>query len=255
MVRALVATLPANAIRLCTRIVNASIVNPLSPVSPVSPVRPGNLVNFRVETSLAEMLEGSALVLAAPAYVTARILRAADEELSRLCDEVPYVSTATIAMAFARSAVQHPLNGSGFVVPRVEKTGILAASWLSSKWAHRAPEGRVLLRVFVGGARDPKALEQSDEELTTRALATIRPLLGIAGDPILTRIYRWDRANAQHEVGHLARMKKIERALAAHPGLFVTGSGFRCVGIPDGIADGRATGAGVARFLNGPVPA
>ena len=54
-------------------------------------------------------------------------------------------------------------------------------------------------------------------------------------------MYRWERANAQHEVGHLARLAAIDRALARHPGLFVTGSGFRGVGIPDCVADGRAT--------------
>ena len=50
-------------------------------------------------------------------------------------------------------------------MPRVEHTGILAASWLSSKWPHRAPDDRVLMRAFVGGARDPQALERSDAEL------------------------------------------------------------------------------------------
>ena len=143
-------------------------------------------------------------------------------------------------MAFARGAVAHPLNGSGFVVPRREATGILAGSWLSSKWPHRAPEGKVLLRTFVGGGRDPRALERDDAGLVARSLAATRPLLGITGDPIFTRVYRWERASAQHEVGHLARLKAIDARLAAHPGLFITGSGFRGVGIPDCVMDGRA---------------
>jgi protoporphyrinogen/coproporphyrinogen III oxidase len=145
--------------------------------------------------------------------------------------------------------VAHPLNGSGFVVPRLEGSGILAASWLSSKWPHRAPEGAVLMRTFLGGARDPRALEQSDRELIARSLAAVQPLLGITGDPLLTRVYRWERANAQHEVGHLERMTAIEGALDRHPGLFVTGSGFRGVGIPDCIADGRSTARAAARWL------
>ena len=124
-------------------------------------------------------------------------------------------------------------------MPRVEGTGILAASWLSSKWPHRAPEGHVLMRTFVGGARDPGALLRSDAELVARSLAAIRPLLGISGDPQLARVYRWERASAQHEVGHTARLEAIERASPRHPGLFITGSGFRGVGIPDCIADAR----------------
>ena len=260
MVEALVAALPAGAIRLNTpvaRVIHSvNLVNPVNPTNLVNPVNPANFANplapsFSIETSSNDRFHASALVLATPAYVTANVIRDADEALARLCDQIPYASTATIAMAFPRTAVQHPLNGSGFVVPRVEATGILAASWLSSKWAHRAPADRVLLRVFVGGARDPRALELSDEALTTRALAAIGPILGVMGPPLLTRVYRWDRASAQHEVGHLARMQAIDRLLEAHPGLFITGSGFRGVGIPDCIADGRAMADRVSRFLAG----
>src|SRR5206468_8004945 len=119
----------------------------------------------------------------------------------------------------------------------------------SSKWPYRAPEDTVLMRTFVGGARDPRALEQSDRELIARSLAAVQPLLGITRDPLLTRVYRWERANAQHDVGHLERMAAIEGALDRHPGLFVTGSGFRGVGIPDCVADGRSTAKAVARWL------
>ena len=70
-----------------------------------------------------------------------------------------------------------------------------------------------------------------------------------SGSPSMTRVYRFERKSAQHNVGHLDRMASIERRLAAQPGLFVTGSGFRGVGIPDCVADGRATGKQVAEWL------
>ena len=231
MVRALVAYLPSGTVRL-----NA-------PVTRVRGTGP-----FCVESGVSTV-EARGVVLATPAHVTAQLVGDRDGELGRLCGEVPYASTATIALAFPREAVSHPLRGSGFVVPRTEATGILATSWLSSKWPHRAPDGRVLLRTFVGGARDPAALDRSDAELVALSLAAVRPLLGISGEPLFTRVYRFERANAQHEVGHLERLEAVERALARHPGLFVTGSGFRGVGIPDCIADGRATGAKVVEWL------
>jgi oxygen-dependent protoporphyrinogen oxidase len=196
---------------------------------------------FVVHTATADRLETRAVVIATPSYAAAALLRDRDAELAALCDEVPYASVATVALAFNRDAVAHPLNGSGFVVPRAENTGILAASWLSSKWPNRAPAGRALLRTFIGGARDPRALDDDDPELVSRSLNALRPLLGISGEPLFTRVYRWNRANAQHEVGHAARLGAIERALSRHPGLFVTGSGFRGVGIPDCVADGRRT--------------
>jgi oxygen-dependent protoporphyrinogen oxidase len=107
----------------------------------------------------------------------------------------------------------------------------------------------VLLRTFVGGARDAQALERSDGELVARSIAALTPLLGITAEPLFTRVYRFDRGNAQHEVGHLARMAAIDRGLARHPGLFLTGSGFRGVGIPDCVADARATAKQVAAWL------
>jgi oxygen-dependent protoporphyrinogen oxidase len=236
MVSALVAALPSDSIRLR---------------SPVREVAVGP-AGFRVETTTGDAYEPRAVVMATPAYVTADVVRRLDPALSRLCGEVPYASTATVALAFKREVVRHLLNGSGFVVPKVENTGILAGSWLSSKWPHRAPEGHVLLRAFVGGARDPHALEQSDTELTGVALNALRPLLRISGEPLLTRVYRWQRASAQHEVGHLERVAAIDAALAAHSGLFVTGSGFRGVGIPDCVADGRSTARQVTAWLNRP---
>jgi protoporphyrinogen/coproporphyrinogen III oxidase len=231
MVRALVARLPPDSVRLNT------------------PVRRVLLAPPRVETQSAEPIAGRAVILTAPAYVASDLVQDLDADLARLCREVPYASTATIALAFPRSAVAHPLNGSGFVVPRAERSGILAASWLSSKWPHRAPEGRVLMRAFVGGARDPEALGRSDAELVSLALGALRPLLGISGEPLLTRVYRFERASAQHEVGHLARVEAIDRALTHRPGLFMTGSGLRGVGIPDCVADARATARKVSEWL------
>jgi len=207
--------------------------------------------SFTVRTADGGVIDARAVVVATPAFVTATLMRERDPALAALCAEVPYASAATIALAFRRDAIAHPLNGSGFVVPRVENTGILAGSWLSSKWPHRAPDDdHALLRTFVGGARDPKALERSDAELVALSLRALQPLIGLRGEPLFTRVFRFERGNAQHEVGHLQRLATIDAALARHPGLFVTGSGFRGVGIPDCVADGRATAKQIDAWLN-----
>jgi oxygen-dependent protoporphyrinogen oxidase len=228
-----VRALPAGSIRLSTRAVGLAMDGG----------------RFRVAIDSGDAIDAPAVVLATPAFAAARILRAFDAALADLCDAIPYASAVTVSLAFDRTAVAHPLNGSGFVVPKAEGTGILAASWLSSKWPHRAPEGRVLMRTFLGGARDPHALELTDAGLIQRSLAALTPLVGIQAAPLFTRVYRWPRANAQHEVGHLDRLAAIEHALEAHPGLYVTGSGYRGVGIPDCVADGRATAGRVDDWL------
>ena len=233
MVQALVAALPSGSTCLNTDVIAIDGQGP-----------------FRVERASGPPLEARALVLATPAYVTSALTRGLDPDLSRACGAINYASAATVALAFRREAVAHPLTGSGFVVPRVERTGIMAASWLSSKWPHRSPDDdHVLLRTFLGGARDPQALELSDAELVARSMAALTPLLGISGAPLFTRIFRWPRANAQHEVGHLDRVAAIERSVGQHPGLFLTGSGLRGTGIPDCVADGRATARQVCQWL------
>jgi len=238
LVDAVTSALPASAIRLGAA------------AQRVARPEPAGLVeDWRVETADGTMYTGRAVIITSPAYVTADLVREFDADLARLCGEIPYASSGTIALAFPRGAIAHPLNGSGFVVPRVERTGIMAASWLSSKWPNRAPEGHVLMRAFVGGARDPGALEKNDDDLVASALAALRPLLGISGAPSMTRVYRFERKSAQHDVGHLDRMAAIERRLAATPGLFLTGSGFRGVGIPDCVADARATARKVSECL------
>lgn len=234
LIRALVAALPADAIQLNTRATSLSY----------------GAGRYSVATNTGEVFEAPSVVLATPAFASAAIIRGLNGQLADLCAAIPYASAATVAMAFDRASVRHPLNGSGFVVPRVEGTGILAGSWLSSKWPNRAPEGRVLMRTFLGGARDPLAFELSDAEMIARSLQALTPLVGITAPPLFTRVYRWERANAQHEVGHLERMAAIERALLAHPGLHLTGSAYRGVGIPDCVADARRTGRAIGDAEN-----
>jgi oxygen-dependent protoporphyrinogen oxidase len=141
------------------------------------------------------------------------------------------------------------MAGSGFVVPRVERSPLLAATWVTSKWPQRAPDGHVLLRGFLGGGRDPRRLDGDDEALVDLVVDELRELMGITGTPLLTRLFRWTRQSPQYEVGHLQRVALIDRQLAAIPGMFVTGSGFRAIGIPDCIADGRDTATKAAAFL------
>jgi protoporphyrinogen/coproporphyrinogen III oxidase len=195
-------------------------------------------------------LDARSVVIAAPAYAAARLLTSLDQEASALCAGVQYVSTVSVALAYLRDRVAHPLEGSGFVVARVDDgRRVTACTWVSSKWAGRAPQGSVLLRAFVGGATDPSAVDLSDAELADIAMRELSEILGLSGPPVFTRVHRWRDAGAQHTVGHLARIARLEARLAHHPGLFVAGSGFRAVGIPDCIADGRSAGAAATDFV------
>jgi len=224
LVDALVATLPPGCIRRSARAVTLRGPSP-----------------FTIEIADGPPVSARSVILAMPAYATAELARGLDDQLAALCGEIPHTSTATVLLGYPRAAVRHPMSGSGFVVPRVQReVPLMAGSWVTSKWPGRAPDEHVLLRGFLGGARDPTVLSRPDDVLIDQTHATFASLLALDRRPELTRVYRWERANAQHTVGHLERVTAIEERLRQAPGLFVTGAGFRGVGIPDCVADGRA---------------
>jgi len=195
--------------------------------------------------------DADAVIFAAQAHAAAPLFAPIDAEAARLCAMVPYVSTASVALAWPRAAVDHPLDGTGFVVARAHSDArITACTWVSSKWESRAPEGSALLRTFIGGGHDPRAVDLTDDELIAIARRDIGRVITISGDPSLARVYRCPRAGAQHVVGHLDRVANIERRLALHR-IHVTGSGFRATGIPDCVADGRRVAVEAARLLGG----
>ena len=203
---------------------------------------------FRIVGAGGSMVTARQLIMAVPAYVASELLSPLDTRLGALCGEIRYESSAAVVLAYPKSAVSHPVRGTGFVVPRVERSvSVTAGSWISSKWPHRAPDDQLLVRGFVGGARQPDALDADDDTLIDRVDADFRRLLGITTTPHLRRVYRWPRRNAQHEVGHLDRLMAIDRRLDALPTLHLIGAGFRGVGIPDCVEHGRtAADAAVA---------
>jgi oxygen-dependent protoporphyrinogen oxidase len=198
----------------------------------------------------ARDIAGAPTIIAAPAYVAAALLDPIDRDAAALCTRVPYVSTASVALAWPRRDVPHPLDGTGFVVARRHSdVRITACTWISSKWTDRAPDDTALLRAFIGGSHDPGVVELGDEEIVAIARRDLGAVLGIRAAPSLARVYRWRRMGAQHTVGHLQRVAEIERRLAPR-GIFVAGSGFRSVGIPDCVADARRVASEAADFLN-----
>lgn len=204
---------------------------------------------FVIDTD-AGAFHARAVVLAVPAYTAGNLLRGLDTTLAVLCDTVPYASTATVAFGYQRDQIRHPMRGSGFVVPRLERSPLLAATWVTSKWPGRAPDGCALVRAFLGGGRDPQRLDMTDDELVRSAREALEDVLRIDGAPIFARLFRWPRQTPQYDVGHLDRIAAIERRLLSIPGVFVTGSGFRAAGIPDCIADARQAATAAAEYLS-----
>jgi oxygen-dependent protoporphyrinogen oxidase len=199
-----------------------------------------------------------AVLIAVPAPAAAPLLATLAPAVAEALASIPFASSATIALGYRREDVGHRLDGYGFIVPRGEGLRCTACTFVSTKFPGRAPEGHVLLRAFVGGTRDPGVLDLADPELVALARRELGPLLGLRGSPVLERVYRWPRGTPQMEVGHLARMARLDAVLAGLPGVFLTGAGLHGTGLPDTIADARraaaAADAFVARPSNPPRP-
>jgi protoporphyrinogen/coproporphyrinogen III oxidase len=196
------------------------------------------------------------VALTIPAHAAARIVEEHDADLARMLDGIEYVSTATVFLAYRKFDVRHPLDAVGFLVPRAENRPILACTFVSSKWDHRAPAGQVLLRVFVGGAGNEHQLARDDEALIRLAREQILDLLGIDRLPMFGKVFRFDRASPQPHVGHLTRIDRIFERVAEHPGLHVGGNGYVGTGIPDAIRQGEAIAAAICPLRESvPAPA
>ena len=199
-------------------------------------------------------LAADALVLATPAFDGALLLEPLDGTLAELMQGIPYASTATVTLGYRRAGFSHSLDGYGFVVPRIERRVLLASTWSSSKWGHRAPDGSVLIRSYIGGAGREAVLERSDEELVELVRADLRHVMGVTEEPVLAKVYRWPRAMPQYLVGHLERLATIEERLTRLPGVFVTGAAYRGVGIPDCIRDGLDAAERVRAYFDKGTP-
>ncbi len=237
LVAALAQRLPPDAIRLQT------------PVETVRRLPDGGWQLLLGGASAGATLQCDGLILALPAYVSARLLRPVDPELAQLLTEIPYTGTAIVAMAFEQSQVGHPLDGMGAVIPAIEKSPLLAISFSNRKYPHRAPMGKVLLRTFLGGAKHPELLDLEDRDLRQLVLAELRRLLRIQGQPCLELVARWPASMPQYPIGHKDRLAQIRRLVDRWPGLALAGNAYQGIGLPDCIHGGQQAAEAVLRQL------
>jgi len=162
-----------------------------------------------------------------------------DPELARLLRSIPYASSAIALIGYDRDKIKHPLNGFGLVIPATEKRKTLAISFTSVKLPDRAPSGKVLLRVFVGGATQPELFDLPDDEIEKIAITEVQELLGAEGSPSLCRLARHARAMPQYTIGHQERVQQISDQLATHTGLTIASNALAGVGVPDCVRTGQ----------------
>jgi oxygen-dependent protoporphyrinogen oxidase len=192
---------------------------------------------YEIRLSDGTSLGADSIILATPSFITAKIVEEMDNKLSKILFTIPYVSSATISLAYRRSQVHHPMDAFGFIIPRSEKRRIMASTWTSAKFNHRAPKDHVLLRAFVGGANNEQLVGLEDDEMLKIIREELKDIMGVEGHPILTKIYRWEKSMPQYLVGHLEKVSRIEERTNLQPGLFLTGCAYKGIGISDSVHD------------------
>ena len=202
---------------------------------------------YRVELVDGTSIAADAVVLATPAFVTAELLADLAPEAAMVLEQLPYVDVATIWLAYPRSAVGRPLDGTGFLVPPEEGKLLVGCTWSSAKWPHLADDAVVLIRCMVGRRGDRRWLSMDDETLVRRVHDELVEAMGMTEGPVHQSIQRWPLAMPQYLVGHQARLDAVDAAMHNVPGVYLTGAAYRGVGIASCVADAGRIAEAVAQ--------
>ena len=196
-----------------------------------------------------------AVVLAVPAGEAARLAYPLVPEATLALQEIEYPAVLSVATAYRREDVTHPLDGFGFLAPRVEHRAVLGTLFSSSMFPGRAPDGQVLLTSFLGGRRNPELALAGDEAIVAKVEAEHRSLLGVRAPALWNAVTRWPRAIPQYGPGHLGRIAKLAQAEQDIPGLKFCANYRGGVSVGDCIANAHATAESLGAWLEVPVTA
>jgi oxygen-dependent protoporphyrinogen oxidase len=201
------------------------------PGATVTGLDPGPDGGFRLALDSGGTLAAEAVVLAVPAFAAADVLGQACPEAAADLDAIRYASVVIATLGYRPSDVAHALEGSGFLVPRSEGRLLTACTWSTSKWPGLRRSGLVVLRCSSGRDGDDRAVRLEDDALVERLHSELTGVLGLRAPPVERLVVRWPRSFPQYEVGHLARVDRIDAALARLPGLVVAGAAYRGLGL------------------------
>lgn len=179
---------------------------------------------WKIRLSDGEDFCCQAVVTAAPADEASHIIQGAAPALSTLLSEIEYAPLVVVGLGYARNEVRHPLSGFGFMIPRREGMNVFYNVWNSSMCPGRAPQGKVLLTSFAGGATNRQFVEQSEEEITRRVELEIGRILGVNGTPVERFVWKFPKALPLMNVGHAKRVQKIRESAAQLPGIHLVGN-------------------------------
>ncbi|MGO8817032.1 MAG: protoporphyrinogen oxidase [Terriglobia bacterium] len=195
---------------------------------------------YQITCDGGKVYDTDAVVLALPAPRAGGLLSSLDQRLSELLQGIAYSSSMTVSLGFDEQARATLPAGFGFLIPRKERRRMLACTFVHAKFNHRVPDGKAMLRCFLGGSRDPEVLGLRDDEVVAVVRRELREIMNFTAEPLFYRVHRWPASMAQYEVGHGGRVSAIEERLRDLPGLYLAGNAYSGIGISDCIRMGKS---------------
>ncbi|MEP6946452.1 MAG: protoporphyrinogen oxidase [Acidobacteriota bacterium] len=195
--------------------------------------------------------EYDSVVISTPSYAAAELIRSRDSGLAEMLSAVNYPQVAVVIMGFKNEKIPATLDGFGFLIPSKEKRLILGTLYHSAVFPERAPDGYQLLMTFVGGVRSGDSLDnKSDEDLASLVRTELRDILGIAEEPDLIHIKRWNHAIPQYRVGYEEVTAACSRFESSFSGIYFCSNFYRGISIGDCVKNAFQTAAHVSRYLS-----
>lgn len=186
------------------------------------------------------------VILATPAHVSASLLEDFAPSAACLLSQIGFASIGTLGLVYQPGALNFDFPIRGLMIPRKERRPIDAITWTTAKLPERTPGDEELLRIFFGGGR-PETAAMTPDELLPLVKQELKEILNIRSEPTRTFHFVWPQGYPQADVGHLGLVEQIEAELPA--GIYVTGSSYRGLAVPDCIKQSIQTAAQVIDSL------
>ncbi|WP_099223437.1 protoporphyrinogen oxidase [Listeria costaricensis] len=163
-----------------------------------------------------------------------------DPETTAPLRDEPLATLATISLAYDKKEGFELPEGTGYLVARTKNYATTACTWVEKKWPHMVPDGKMLLRGFVGKAGEELVSQKTDEELVDLVRKDYQEMMGLKETPLFAEVSRMQDAMPSYTVGHKEKLVALSRNLKTrYPGVEFAGMSYQGVGIPDCIALAR----------------
>ena len=204
---------------------------------------------YAIDAGEAGCIRARAVIIATQPHVTAGLLEDVDATAATAAAAIKAPPVAVVFFGYRRDQVSHPLDGLGYLSPVSEGRSVSGALFASTMFEDRAPEGHVALSAYIGGSRAPDLAGISADELMAEARAEYADVLGVKGDPVVSRVRQWPLGIPQAGVGHTSLVNDLRSMSDRAPGMFATGNYLNGPSVAACVAEAERTANEVTASL------